>query len=118
MAKEYLDRLINLMAEIAPHLSTPANLEVKHFFSGAALYADGRICMSWTPAGFALKLPDDLRAKLRKEKGAKELQYYPNAPVKKEYVVLPQWLVDDREILGCWVEQSIDRVLTLPQPNR
>ena len=37
MAKEYLDKLKNLMVEIAPDISTPASLEVKHFFSGAAL---------------------------------------------------------------------------------
>jgi len=61
MAKEYLDRLNDLMAEIAPDVSTTANLEVKHFFSGAAVYADGRICISLTPAGFALKLPNSLR---------------------------------------------------------
>ena len=117
MAKEYLDRLNKLMAELAPDVPTTANVEVKHFFSGAAVYADGRICISWTPAGFALKLPGELRDELKKEKGAKDLQYFPNAPVKQDYVVLPQRLLDDRDRLGYWVEKSIEYVLTLPKPN-
>ena len=114
MAKEYLDRLNDLMAEIAPDVSTPASLEVKHFFSGAAVYADGRICISLTPAGFALKLPEALRDELMKEDGTKNLQYFPEAPIKKDYVVLPQWLLDDRDRFCFWVENSIEYVLTLP----
>lgn len=106
------------MAEIASDVSTPASLEIKHFFSGAAVYADGRICISLTPAGFALKLPDDLRARLMKEKGTKNLQYFPGAPIKKDYVVLPQRLLDDRDRLCFWVEKSIEYVLTLPQPKK
>jgi TfoX/Sxy family transcriptional regulator of competence genes len=118
MAKEYLDRLNNLMAEIAPDIPAPASLEVKHFFSGAAVYVDGRICISLTPAGFALKLPQALREELMKEEGTKNLQYFPNAPVKKDYVVLSQGLLDDRDKLCFWVENSIEYVLTLPQPKK
>jgi TfoX/Sxy family transcriptional regulator of competence genes len=118
MAKDYLDRLNNLMAEIAPDVSTTASLEIKHFFSGAAVYADGRICISLTPVGFALKLPEDVRDGLMKEKGTKNLQYFPKAPIKKDYVVIPQWLLDDRDRLRFWVEKSIEHVLTLPQPKK
>ena len=73
MAKEYVEKLSDLMKQITPHLSTKVDLEIKHFFSGAAVYADKRICISLTPAGFALKLPADLRDDLMKEKGAKRL---------------------------------------------
>lgn len=118
MAKKYLDRLNNLMAEIAPDVSTTANLEIKHFFSGAAVYADGRICISLTPAGFALKLPAGLRDELLTQEGTKNLQYFPEAPIKKDYVVLPQRMLDDRDTLCFWVDKGIEYVLTLPQPNR
>jgi hypothetical protein len=40
MAKEYVEKLSDLMKQIAPDLSTKADLEIKHFFSGAAVYAD------------------------------------------------------------------------------
>jgi TfoX/Sxy family transcriptional regulator of competence genes len=118
MTKKYLDRLNDLMAEIAPDISTTASLEVNHFFSGAAVYADGRICISLTPAGFALKLPEALRDELMKEEGTKNLQYFPKAPIKKDYVVLSQRQLDDRDRFCFWVENSIEYVLTLPQPEK
>jgi TfoX/Sxy family transcriptional regulator of competence genes len=117
MAKEYVDRLSDLMAEISPNLATTANLEIKHFFSGAAVYADGRICITFTPAGFALKLPTGLRDELLEQAGTKTLQYFPEAPIKKDYVVLPQRMLDDRDTLCFWVDKSIEYALTLPQPN-
>ena len=64
-------------------------LECKHFFSGAAVYVDGKICISLTPVGFAVKLPEESRTFLMNEKGAKPLRYFPKGPIKKEYVVLP-----------------------------
>lgn len=118
MTKKYLDRLNDLMAEIAPDISTTASLEVNHFFSGAAVYANGRICISLTPAGFALKLPEALRDELMKEEGTKNLQYFPKAPIKKDYVVLSQRQLDDRDRFCFWVENSIEYVLTLPQPEK
>lgn len=68
MAKVYLEKLSDLMAELAPYISTTASLEIKHFFSGAAVYADERICITFTPAGFAIKLPVDSRSELKKKK--------------------------------------------------
>lgn len=118
MAQAYLDQLTDLMAELAPCLAATAGLTLRHFFSGAAVYADDRICISFTPAGFALKLPQDLRNELMKEKGAKSLQYFPSAPLKKAYVVLPQRMLDDKEALCFWVDKSIDYVLTLPRPKK
>jgi len=118
MTKEYLDRLSDLMAEVASNLSTTANLEIKHFFSGAAVYADGRICISLTPAGFALKLPVGLRDELLTQEGTKNLQYFPKAPIKKDYVVLPRRMLDDKETFCFWVDKSIEYVLTLPQPKK
>ena len=114
MAKAYYDRLSALMAGIAPNLSVKADLEIKHFFSGAAVYADGRICITLTPAGFGLKLPEDFRDELMKEDGAQHLRYFPKAPIKKAYVVLPERMVEDKEALCFWVENSLNYVLALP----
>lgn len=114
MAKAYYDHLSALIVGIAPQLSTKANLEIKHFFSGAAVYADGRICISLTPAGFGLKLPEDLRSELIQEEGAQPLRYFPKAPIKKEYVVLPERMLEDKQALCFWVEKSIKYVLALP----
>lgn len=118
MAQVYVEKLSGLIAWCEPGLSTTATLIVKHFFSGAALYADGRFCASLTPTGFALKLPETSRDALLQEEGAKGLQYFPNAPVKKAYVVLPQPLLDNQAALCSWLDKSIAYVLTLPPPKK
>lgn len=114
MAKAYYDRLSALMAGIAPNLSVKADLEIKHFFSGAALYADGRICITLTPAGFGLKLPEDLRSELMQEEDVQPLRYFPKAPIKKAHIVLPERMLEDKETLCLLVEKSINYVLALP----
>ncbi|HYT15342.1 MAG TPA: TfoX/Sxy family protein [Burkholderiales bacterium] len=93
-------------------------MECRHFFSGAAIYADGRICMSFTTAGFALKLPQEARNTLVKEQGAKPLRYFPKAPIKKDYVILPKAMLKDMRTLRRWVKVSIEYVLSLPAPVR
>jgi TfoX/Sxy family transcriptional regulator of competence genes len=117
MAQEYFDRLSALMEEVTPGMSIAADLEIKHFFSGAAVYADGRICMSITPAGFAVKLPEPLRNALLKEKGTGKLRYFPKAPIKKDYVVLSETILSDKDVLRYWLKQSIEYVLKLPKSN-
>jgi hypothetical protein len=51
-----------------------ALLEVKHFFSGAALYVNGAICASCSPAGLAFKLPELYVASLISTGRAKPLK--------------------------------------------
>ena len=53
MAHPYLEQLQILVRNID---RGDVELVSKHFFSGAALYADGKICASLTPAGLAFKL--------------------------------------------------------------
>jgi len=67
MAREYLDELSELISNISPQ-TDGVEFETKHFFSGAALYADGKICITLTPVGLAIKLPETQIEKLLKEK--------------------------------------------------
>ena len=98
MAQEYFDRLSGLINEVTPSMSISADLEIKHFFSGAAVYANGRICISLTPAGLAVKLPESLRNDLLKEKGTSRLRYFPKAPIKKDYVVLSKTILKNSDV--------------------
>ncbi len=95
MAAPYLDRLRNKIEDLQLPDFDRAQLECRHFFSGAALYANGKICASLTPAGFGLKLPADVRTRLMEAKEATELRYFENAPVKREYVALSETVAAD-----------------------
>ena len=116
MAKDYVAALDTLLAGTVAALPPGVTVEVKRFFGGAAAYAEGRICITLTPAGLALKLPEDGRAQLLGEGGG-ALRYFPNGPIKKQYVVAPDDLADDGGRLGFWARQSIDYALTLPAPK-
>ena len=107
MAKEYLERLSELMKRVAPSGFSNVKLECKHFFIGAALYANGKICATLTPKGFAIKLPEKNIEKLLKEGKAKKLRYFPKAPIKKDYAILSKELTDDLKILHYYIKMSI-----------
>src|SRR5215467_2781801 len=64
MAEPYRERLATMLRVIRLSKARGVRLECRHFFSGAALYANGTICASLTPVGFALKLPEESRAAL------------------------------------------------------
>ena len=61
--------------------------------------------MTLTPIGVALKLPQGARNKLLAQ-GAKPLKYFPKAPIKKDYVVLPDAMVTDEAVLASWIAES------------
>ena len=116
MAQEYLERLNALIGRLPSGSLKGVKLECKHFFSGAAVYADGRICMSWTPVGFAIKLPETSRSALMNQQGAKYLRYFPKGPIKKNYVVLPTSMLQEMRALGRLVKTSVEYTLSLPAP--
>ena len=87
MAKEYFEKLTNLVSELNINNEVSSKIEIKHFFSGAALYANETICASWSPSGLAFKLPEYKVNKLLKEGKAMPLKYFPQGHVKKGYAL-------------------------------
>ena len=118
MAKEYLEKLTEILKRATARRFASVKFECKHFFSGAAVYADGRICISLTPAGFAIKLPEEQRKILLRKRGTKCLRYFPKAPIKKDYVLLPVSMINDTKELRMLVKLTIEYVLTLPKPKK
>ncbi len=114
MAKRYLEKLSELMNRATAGKFKNVDLEYKHFFSGAAVYANGRICVTLTPVGFAVKLPEESRNALMRDKGTKHLRYFPRGPIKKDYVVLPEAMLKDMRTLRHWIEVSIEYVTGPP----
>ena len=116
MTAQYLERLSALIERLPSGNLKGVKLECKHFFSGAAVYAQGRICMSWTPVGFAIKLPETSRSDLVNHQGAKYLRYFPKGPIKKDYVVLPKSMLQEMRTLGRLARTSVEYALSQPAP--
>ncbi len=92
-------------------------VDCRRFFGGAAAYVDERIFMSLTPVGLAVKLSAEDRTALM-NLGGTPLRYFPKAPVKKAYAVVPPGMAADAAALAPWATRSIAYVLTLPKPAR
>jgi len=118
MAKHYLEKLSVFLKPVLSNRPKNIRFECKHFFSGAALYVEERICLSLTPVGLAVKLPEAAKHKLIKSNKAVPLQYFPGGPIKKAYVLFPDGIANDGQALYGSVKESIAYVLTLPKPNR
>ena len=108
MAKEYFEKLSKLIKRAKLEKLKNVKLEIKHFFSGAAVYVNSSICITLTPLGLAIKLPEQLRNNLIKQKDAKPLRYFPKGPIKKDYVVLPNYMVTDIKNLRRCLITSIE----------
>jgi TfoX/Sxy family transcriptional regulator of competence genes len=106
VAEPYFGRLSQITDRLGPVSAGLATLETKHFFSGAALYANGRICASLSPAGFALKLPAEVRQSLINERKGKEFRFFAQGPIKREYVALSDSIVQDQEMLQKLINMS------------
>ena len=117
MVKKYVEELTELFKKIN-YSKKGISIEIKHFFSGAAVYANNKICMTLTPVGLAIKVPKKLRNKLLKEKGTKKLKYFPSAPIKKDYVVLSKTLFNDLMTLKNLVKESIAYSISIKEINQ
>ena len=108
MAKEYFQKLNELVSNLGLEELSDAQLDVKHFFSGAALYANGSICCSWSPMGLAFKLPNGEAESLIEKGQAMPLQYFENGHVKKGYAMFQnpheykqgKWLKHFKKAIG------------------
>lgn len=87
MAREYAEKMTSLIDELGLENEIISLLEVKHFFSGAALYVSGQICASWSPVGLAFKLSEQETDQLIASGEAKPLRYFADGHVKKGYAL-------------------------------
>ncbi len=117
LTSQFLAKLEALVGEMGSALPAAVTVDCKRFFSGGAAYADGRIFMSLTPVGLAVKLAEPDRDVLLRI-GGTALQYFPKAPIKKAYVIVPDNLATNIERLKPWCARSVAYVLTLPRPKK
>ena len=82
-------------------------LAFRPMFGGILAYADGKPVASLSNVGLALKLAAEDQDALLKTKGAKRLQYEPNQPPSKSYIVVPPALMKDTRRFHDWVLKSV-----------
>jgi TfoX/Sxy family transcriptional regulator of competence genes len=109
MAEPYLKDLKSILAGADLSTADAQHILCKHFFSGAAAYSGGKIFMTLTPIGLALKLPDQ-ECRDHFKRGCKPLRYFPRSPVKKNYVLLPMPHQFEKSELNQMIAHSIDFV--------
>ncbi len=107
MAQPYLDELTQLVEDMDPGR---IDLACKHFFSGAALYADGQICATLTPKGLAFKLPESRCEELFAGNTAVPLKYFDKSPVKRGYALIPDVGVIGKRVVRNYFNESIANV--------
>lgn len=109
MAEPFLNELENIIKSTKISTGQPNPVQCKHFFSGAAAYCDGTIFMSLSPVGLALKLSDEDCQEMM-EMGGTYLRYFPKAPIKKGYVVLPVSIRSDINTLTKLIVKSMTHI--------
>ncbi|KAA3619841.1 MAG: hypothetical protein DWQ05_03715 [Calditrichaeota bacterium] len=87
MAKEYFEKLSQLVEELKLEKEITQPIEIRHFFSGAAFYVNKTICASWSPAGMAFKLSDREINQLLLSGEAVPLKYFGKGHIKKGYAL-------------------------------
>ena len=115
MAEPYFERLSQIIGRLGLTLPKSVVLEIKHFFSGAALYANGKICASLGPVGFAVKLPEESRTSLIDDGNGKEFRFFEKGPIKREYAVLSDAIIQDEKVLRRLIEISAQYAVGKPR---
>jgi len=109
--------LSQIVSGFRPPLVDGVTLELKDFFSAAALYANGKNCGSLSLPGFSVKLRAETRQRLIDEGGGREFRFFAKGPIKHEYVALLRSIVQDNETLGRLLHLSVSYVVGAPSSN-
>ena len=117
MSEPTLDTLKDQLSLAAESHTLDGELTFKPMFGGVCGYVGGRVFASLSDIGLALKLPPEAQAELLSEDGAKRLQYEPDAPPSKQYIVVPPPMQADLAALAPWLGRSVEYVLAQPAPK-
>ena len=110
MAKEYLEKLSDLVERLKIEGETNLSVEVKHLFSGAALYVNRVICASWSPGGIAFKLTLDEVDRLINSGKSKPLKYFDKGYTKKGYAMFEATEVSESSHWKAYFRKAIKQV--------
>jgi len=118
MSKLYFEKLTGLISALDFGEELNAQLTVKHYFNGAALYADKSICASWSPVGLAFKLPATEVTELIASGQAKPLKYFAKGRIKKDYVLFDNPESKRKPALKAWFLKAVNQATSTQVENR
>ena len=96
---KYSEKITTLLEQVRPKLSATHRLEFKDVFGAVGGYVNDRIFISCGKFGISLKLPSEILEDLFQEKDVKHLKYFPKGHIKKEYAVLPNRILQNKNRL-------------------
>jgi TfoX/Sxy family transcriptional regulator of competence genes len=90
--------------------AAPPDLELafKPMFGGIMGYAEGKAFASLSDVGLALKLAGADHKALLAMPGSEPLRYAPDQPPSKSYVVAPEAMLSDRNLLRTWIVRCVE----------
>jgi TfoX/Sxy family transcriptional regulator of competence genes len=91
-------------------------VERRRMFGYPAAFANGHLFAGLHQEDFILRLPEPARERAKREHGARPFEPVPGRQMR-EYVVLPEALLQDRATLAAWLARSMRYVRSLP-PKR
>ena len=113
MQGKYFEKIAKLLEQARPRLAPTHRLTYKNVFGAVGGYVNGRIFISCGKFGIAPRLPSEILENLFQEKGVKHLKYFPKGHIKKEYVVLPNRILQDKNRVRKILNESVKYVLSL-----
>ena len=87
--------------------------EPRKMFGYSCVFSKGNMFAGLHEAGMVLRLPEEQRTEFLQLKGAKQFEPMPGR-VMREYVVVPNILLNAPEKLRAWVEKSLTYGSSLP----
>jgi TfoX/Sxy family transcriptional regulator of competence genes len=113
MNTTYFNQLTELLLGAFDGTADADLVEYKSVFGAVGGFVDDTIFITCGRFGVALRLPPDVRGQVIEHDGGSHLRYFPKGHVKKEYVVLPQTILDDEKRLRDLVSRSVTYVSEL-----
>jgi TfoX/Sxy family transcriptional regulator of competence genes len=104
------EEIIELFDKIIPDLP---GVEKRKMFGYPVTFINGNMFMGIHGNSVILRLPDNKRAEFLKLQSAIQFEPMPGR-FMKEYVVIPEWMLDDQLILNHWIEKSFEYTSSLP----
>jgi len=108
--KKAPEGLVQRFGQVLPN---DPEIERRSMFGYPCAFFHGHMFCGLFEDQFIVRLPDAERNVFLKQPGAKVFEPMPGRPMK-EYVLVPQAVVEREALLGGWLRQSLDYVGGLP----